>query len=177
MPFSDNTMNQTASTNLDQDLYNSRAAKFEKSQAEVVEWIFSTLQLLGPEREQYSQTDIGLSEFLKDGKLLCQLGNLLNIPQAPTSKYKNSRMPFVQMENILFFLKVCEMIGVAHDEIFQTIDLFEEKDPYQVLVTLMSFSRRAHAINPSAFPTIIGPKIVKVKPQVPFKPHKLRDGN
>lgn len=167
-------MDQNARTNLDQDLHLSRAAKYEKSEPEVANWIFNTLQLLQTERNYYNPPEHGLMELLKDGGILCKLGNLLGLPQAPTKKYKNSRMPFVQMENILFFLQACKLAGVAHDEIFQTVDLFEAKDPYQVLVTLMSFSRKAHDINPSAFPTIIGPKIVKVKPQVPVKPMSLR---
>lgn len=83
-------------------------------------------------------------------------------------------MPFVQMENILFFLQFCELVGMAHDEIFQTIDLFERKDPYQVVVTLMAFSRLAHAQKPHVFKTVIGPKAVKVKPQVPVKPLSLK---
>ncbi|KAJ8139364.1 hypothetical protein OY671_007424 [Metschnikowia pulcherrima] len=168
-------MNQNASTNLDQDLHQSRAAKYEKSEAEAVEWIFSTLNLSHKERAEYDPKTNGLTSLLKDGKLLCKLGNLLELPSAPTTKYKNSRMPFVQMENISFFLKVCEMVGVAHDEIFQTVDLFEDKDPYQVIVTLMSFSRKAHDLKPAAFPTIIGPKLVKVKPHVPVKPFALRE--
>ncbi|OBA23849.1 hypothetical protein METBIDRAFT_36151 [Metschnikowia bicuspidata var. bicuspidata NRRL YB-4993] len=167
-------MNQNAHTNLDQDLRLSRTAKFERSEHEAAEWIFDTLQLLQTERNLYDVGEHGLAEILKDGKLLCRLGNLLGLPLAPTAKYRTSRMPFVQMENILFFLQTCDMIGVGHDEIFQTVDLFEAKDPYQVVVTLMSFSRKAHELNASAFPTLMGPKVAKVKPHVPFKPLSLR---
>ena len=53
--------------------------------------------------------------------------------------------------------------GVAHDEIFQTVDLFEGKDPYQVVVTLMAFSRILHVRKQAVF-RIIGPKPAKVKP-------------
>lgn len=52
---------------------------------------------------------------------------------------------------------------MAHDEIFQTVDLFEGKDPYQVVVTLMAFSRILHGRKPAVF-RIIGPKPAKVKP-------------
>lgn len=164
---------QTASTNLDQDLHLSRDAKYKKSEKEVTDWIFDTLSIPRAERQQYLQRGQDLIEILKDGYILCELGNHLAI-STPTRKYKSSKMPFVQMENISFFLKTCEMIGVAHDEIFQTVDLFERKDPYQIIVTLISFSRKAHDTNRSAFPVVIGPKVVKVKPPVPRKPIGLR---
>ena len=83
-------------------------------------------------------------------------------------------MAFMHMENISFYLKLCELIKLPHDEIFQTVDLFENKDPYQICITLMSFSRIAHDLDNKVFFKVIGPKIVKVKPTVPTKPYKLR---
>lgn len=111
-------------------------------------------------------------DILRDGILLCQLGNLTNIPNNPCKKFKNSKMPFVQMENISLFLKTCEMVGVPHDEIFQTVDLYDGKDPYQVIVTLISFSRFANQLNGDI--PVIGPKVAKIKPSVPTKPIRLR---
>lgn len=70
-------------------------------------------------------------------------------------------MPFMQMENISHFLKACEQPPIslpAHDR-FLTVDLFEKKDPAQVLQCLGSFSRAAHALDSSKFPTCIGPKM------------------
>lgn len=79
-------MDQNARTNLDQDLHLSRAAKYEKSEPEVANWIFNTLQLLQTERNYYNPPEHGLMELLKDGGILCKLGNLLGLPQAPTKK-------------------------------------------------------------------------------------------
>jgi hypothetical protein len=45
----------------------------------------------------------------------------------------------------------------SHDR-FLTVDLFESKDPTQVLQCLGAFSRVANSVNPSNFPTTIGPK-------------------
>lgn len=163
---------QNAHTNLDQDLHLSRDAKYKRSEKEVAAWIFNTLHT--PENERIKYESYDLIEILKDGYILCQLGDLLHLPNCPTKKYKSSKMPFVQMENILFFLKACEMVGMAHDEIFQTVDLFDRKDPYQVIVTLMSFSRKANETNGADFTEVIGPKVVKVKPPVPRKPITLR---
>ncbi|CUM48327.1 unnamed protein product [Debaryomyces tyrocola] len=164
---------QNANTNLDQDLTNSRHQKYTKSEPEVKQWIFSVLSTPQLTIDEYSSRSLDLIDILKDGELLCKLGKFLEIPNNPCSKYKSSKMPFVQMENISFFLKTCEIIGISHDEIFQTIDLYERKDPYQIIITLISFSRRANEINPTKFPNVIGPKIVKIKPTVPKKPINL----
>lgn len=163
---------QIASTNLDQDLHLSRDAKYKRSEAEVKEWIFTTLNVPQERRQEFDTHKQDLIDILKDGELLCKLGSLA-YPEGPTKKFKNLRMPFVQMENILFFLKTCEHLGVPHDEIFQTIDLFERSDPYQVIVTLIAFSRKANERN--SVISVIGPKVVRVKPQVPMKPLSLRN--
>lgn len=165
---------QNANTNLDQDLRESRESKYRKSQKEALQWILATLEIPESEKSLYESKGYDLAEALKDGYLLCSLGQRLSIANNPTSKYKSSRMPFIQMENILFFLQVCKMVGVEHDEIFQTIDLFENKDPYQVVVTLMAFSREANKLSPDKFPLLIGPKVTKTKPPVPRKPIGLR---
>lgn len=36
-------------------------------------------------------------------------------------------MPFKQMENISAFLRAIRLIGVEEYEVFETVDLFEEK--------------------------------------------------
>lgn len=162
---------QNASTNLDQDLHLSRDGKYKKAEKELKDWIYKTLHVLSERRKEFDDHNQDLLDILKDGEFLCRLGDLA-LPGGPTKKYKNLRMPFVQMENILFFLQTCEHIGVPHEETFQTVDLFERNDPYQVIITLISFSRKANERNPEI--EVIGPKFVKVKPQVPKKPLKLR---
>ena len=69
-------------------------------------------------------------------------------------------MPFTQRENISHFLTACENPPFnlpAHDR-FLTVDLYDEKDPAQVIQCLGAFSRVANSLKPSAFPTAIGPK-------------------
>ncbi|ANB14019.1 Scp1p [Sugiyamaella lignohabitans] len=61
------------------------------------------------------------------------------------------------MENIAAFLKAAEVIGVPHHELFETVDLYEESNPAQVLITLRSLSRHAHSKNPSV--PVLGPKL------------------
>lgn len=69
-------------------------------------------------------------------------------------------MPFVQMENISHFLRACQMppLSLPPHDVFLTVDLYEAKDPAQVLQCIGAFSRRANAINPSAFPRAVGAK-------------------
>ena len=45
----------------------------------------------------------------------------------------------------------------SHDR-FLTVDLYDGKDPAQVIQCLGAFSRAAHALNPTRFPTVIRPK-------------------
>lgn len=165
-------MNQAADTNLDQDLHTSRSAKYEKGQQEVRQWVLETSGTPQNIIAEYNSRQFDLIDILKDGDTLCKLGKLVDIPNNPCSKFRSSRMPFVQMENISFFLLLAEAIGVPHDETFETVDLFERKDPYQVIIALISFSRRAHDINPSKF-SPLGPKPSKVKPTIPRKPIHL----
>ncbi|KAK5719586.1 calponin [Elasticomyces elasticus] len=137
-------------SSLDADMRNLRLARYTPAAAqEVLTWIESTLGTQLPPGD--------LLETLKDGVLLCQLANLALPP--PGIKFKKSQMPFIQMENISHFLRACEMPPLnmpAHDR-FLTVDLFEAKDPAQVLQCLGAFSRVAHTVNPSRFRTTIGP--------------------
>ncbi|USP81654.1 hypothetical protein yc1106_08928 [Curvularia clavata] len=137
-------------TSLDQDMRKLRMDRYTpKAANEVRIWIEDTLG------ERLPAGD--LLDALKDGTVLCRLVNLA-VPNSV--KFKKSQMPFIQMENISHFLRACEQPPLsmpAHDR-FLTVDLYESKDPAQVLQCLSAFSRVANAHNPSKFPTTIGPK-------------------
>ena len=77
---------------------------------------------------------------------------------SPGLRYKESSMPFVQMENISHFLRACQSppMNLPPHDVFLTVDLYEAKDPAQVLQCLGAFSRRAHNLQPGKFPTAIG---------------------
>lgn len=79
---------------------------------------------------------------------------------SPGVRYKQSSMPFVQMENISHFLRACQMppLSLPPHDVFLTVDLYEAKDPAQVLQCLAAFSRRANALQPSKFPRAVGPQ-------------------
>ncbi|KAK3375269.1 hypothetical protein B0H63DRAFT_273876 [Podospora didyma] len=136
-------------SSLDKDLRKMRLDKYTPTAAkEVRSWIES---ILG---DRLPHSD--LLEGLKDGVALCRLVNLAVGP--PGVKFKQSSMPFVQMENISQFLRACQAppLNLQQHDTFLTVDLYEQKDPTQVLQCLGAFSRAAHSANPSAFPTAIG---------------------
>ncbi|KAI1175788.1 hypothetical protein F4777DRAFT_548600 [Nemania sp. FL0916] len=138
-------------SSLDKDLRKLRLDKYTPTAAaEARSWIEGILGSSLP------STD--LLEGLKDGVALCKLANLAVGP--PGVKFKQSAMPFVQMENISHFLRACQSspLNLQEHDMFLTVDLYEQKDPAQVLQCIGAFSRRAHAVNPSAFPSSIGPK-------------------
>lgn len=138
-------------SSLDQDMRNLRMSRYTPAAAkEIRQWIETTLNEPLPSGD--------LLDALKDGVALCKLANLALPP--PGIKFKASPMPFIQMENISHFLRACEMAPLnlpAHDR-FLTVDLYEGKDPAQVLQCLGAFSRQAHAAKPHVFKTTIGPK-------------------
>src|SRR5271163_450486 len=88
----------------------------------------------------------------------CRLANMALPP--PGIKFKPSPMPFVQMENISHFLRACQAppLNLQPHDVFLTVDLYESKDPAQVIQCIGAFSRRANAINPTVFPRPIGAK-------------------
>ncbi|KAI0452187.1 hypothetical protein F5B21DRAFT_484371 [Xylaria acuta] len=138
-------------SSLDKDLRKLRLEKYTPAAAaEARAWIEGILGSSLPSAD--------LLEGLKDGVALCKLVNLAVGP--PGVKFKQSAMPFVQMENISHFLRACQSppINLQEHDMFLTVDLYEQKDPAQVLQCISAFSRAAHAVNPSAFPSPLGPK-------------------
>ncbi|KAK3938492.1 Transgelin [Diplogelasinospora grovesii] len=138
-------------SSLDKDLRKLRLEKYTPAAAnEARSWIEG---ILG---ERLPGGD--LLEGLRDGVALCKLVNLAVGP--PGVKFKKSAMPFVQMENVSHFLRACQSppLNLQQHDMFLTVDLYEQKDPAQVLQCLGAFSRAANNVNPSAFPTSIGPR-------------------
>ncbi|ROW12757.1 hypothetical protein VMCG_00086 [Cytospora schulzeri] len=143
---------------LDRDLRRMRLEKYTPAAAnEARSWIESVLG------EPLPAGDLLVA--LKDGVALCKLVNLALPP--PGVKFKKSAMPFVQMENISHFLRSCKSppYNLQEHDVFLTVDLFESKDPAQVLQCLGAFSRAANKANPTAFPSFIGPRAAGLTPQ------------
>lgn len=147
---------------MDRDLLELRASKYDgASTAEVAAWISTVIGEDLPEGED-------LMDTLKDGLILCKLANTIK-PGCATSK--KSAMPFVQMENIASFLKAASFLGVPQHELFETVDMYELRDPAQVLVCLKALSRHAHNMNPDI--PVMGPKLGSPSPNAGKKNFKM----
>ncbi|KAI9187868.1 calponin [Blastocladiella emersonii ATCC 22665] len=107
---------------------------------------------------------------LKDGTLLLEL---LAKVTGQTVKIQRSNMPFKQMENVSQFLLGAEKLGCPKFELFQTIDLFEDKNFGQVIIALFSFAR--HAQKSGADVPLLGPKL-NDKHEVNFSDEQLNAG-
>ncbi|KAI0207068.1 Calponin-3 [Lamellibrachia satsuma] len=89
---------------------------------------------------------LGMDRFhaaLKDGILLCKLADAIIGPGKV--KFNKMKVPFKQMENINF-LVACEKYGVAKTDLFQTVDLFENQNLWQVVCKIHAFRRKAQTI-------------------------------
>jgi hypothetical protein len=153
---------------LDRDLQRRSQAKYDdrflSMEKEAREWIE---QVLG---EPLLPADRDLCDCLKDGVALCKLVNKVS-PGA--SKYKVSSMPFVQMENISQFLAFASRLGMPPHDSFQTIDLYERKNVFQVIQALHTFSRFAVQKGDLDAP-VLGPKLATSR-TMEFTEEQLRE--
>ncbi len=77
------------------------------------------------------------------------------------------------MENINNFLGGMNKLGVPKADQFQTIDLFEKKNPTAVLDAIIAFARHAQKKNPEI--PLLGPKLAD-KHQTSFSQEQLDAG-
>ncbi|AAS52328.2 ADR409Wp [Eremothecium gossypii ATCC 10895] len=156
-------------TTLDDDLRLLRDSKFSAETVDQIKtWLYAVLNEAAPKGP--------LLEQLHDGVVLCRLANALlsaDDNNAQLLPWKQSRMPFVQMEHISRFLTFARAYGVPEDELFQTVDLYEQKDPASVYLSFIALSRYAHRRHPELFP-VIGPQLARKRPPPRPKPNHLR---
>jgi hypothetical protein len=117
---------------LDAELARKQDAKYDKNAEKLtIAWIENITgeSLVG-----------SFADGLKNGQILCNLINKIKGP-GTIKKIETSVMPFKQMENISNFLKSCRVLGVADYDVFETLDLFEQKDMGAVIRCLYALSR------------------------------------
>lgn len=121
----------------------------DEQQREVTEWISIVLG------EKFD--DDTFYHLFKDGVKLCKLLNKVSTQEV---KYRESKQIFVQRENICSFINGLKALGLNEYELFQTNDLFEERDIKQVIICLYALSRQLQkeGIFPGPF---IGPQLAK----------------
>ncbi|CAM9101703.1 unnamed protein product [Phaeothamnion confervicola] len=112
---------------LDADLAQKRAATYDyNAELQAQQWVEAVTG------RPFDGAPFGAA--LKDGVRLCALVN--GIRPGVVARINESRMPFKQMENISNFLRACRALGVAEHSLFETVDLFEEKDLSLVVTCL-----------------------------------------
>ena len=89
---------------------------------------------------------------LKDGTILCKLLNALE--PGSVRSVNASKMAFKQMENIGNFLSAAETFGVSKNDLFQTVDLYENNNMSAVIASIHALGRKAGTKGLSG----IGPK-------------------
>jgi hypothetical protein len=102
---------------LDAELARKQAAKYDPQAEQMAKnWIEAVTgeRLVGT-----------FAAALKDGQMLCKLMN--RIKSGSIKKIETSALPFKQMENISNFLRACRAVEVMEYELFETVDLYEEK--------------------------------------------------
>jgi len=128
--------NRGPSFGLSRELEQKNQAKFSIEEAlEVLQWIEAVIGAPFEPPLSAVRTSDQVSELLKDGTKLCLLMNRL---QVPLNYHKKPGMPFIKMENISLFLEACKSYGVSDISCFQTVDLYENKQPYKVVECLRS---------------------------------------
>ena len=63
-----------------------------------------------------------------------------------TAKHNKMKVPFKQMENINNFLSACEKYGLSKTDLFQTVDLYEQQNMWQVVLCLYALGRKVSFI-------------------------------
>uniref|UniRef100_A0A914GVS3 Calponin-homology (CH) domain-containing protein n=1 Tax=Globodera rostochiensis TaxID=31243 RepID=A0A914GVS3_GLORO len=177
--------NHGPSYGLSRELERKNQARFSLEEAlEVLLWIeqVTDIQMADPPLGQVHSSS-QVSELLKDGITLCILMNRLMGSTACTAVkfHKNPRMPFHKMENISNFLDACKAFGVAEISLFQTVDLYENKQCYKVIECLRSLAAVAQSkFKLGAMSTVsqFPPWVVKMAQNQPrkFTPEIIRQG-
>mmetsp|Transcript_31439 Transcript_31439/g.60617 ORF Transcript_31439/g.60617 Transcript_31439/m.60617 type:complete len:380 (-) Transcript_31439:192-1331(-) len=78
-------------------------------------------------------------QALLSGVQLCRMLNTL-VPNT-VLRFKESKMPFVMMENISAYIDGCRRVGVPEPELFITADLYEARNISSVVKNLMALKR------------------------------------
>ncbi|POM75564.1 IQ motif containing GTPase activating protein [Phytophthora palmivora] len=95
-------------------------------------------------------------DSLKDGVILCTLMNKIKPGLIP--RIQTSTMPFKQMENVSAFVRACRSIGVAEFDLFETVDLFNQKNLGQVVQCIHALGRTIQKTMPEYDGPLLGVK-------------------
>jgi hypothetical protein len=132
-------------------------------QAEAREWLQAVVGEPFPEGT--------FQEALKDGTYLCKAIQQLN-PEYKI-KFNKLKTPFAMMENIGQFLNSCYNYGLEKNDVFQTVDLYDNTNIPQVVNGIHALGRKAQSMGYSG--PALGPKEAKAQKRE-FSDGQMQEG-
>jgi len=81
---------------------------------------------------------------IRDGVELCKLLNKIKPNLIAEKKFKKSKIVFVARTNIQLFIEGCKKLGIPETDCFETRDLFDQQNLYNVVQTLYAVSAISH---------------------------------
>ncbi|CAJ1389885.1 unnamed protein product [Effrenium voratum] len=151
---------------VDWDVKSKRSAN---NAADVVRWIEA---IVGSQKDE----DVTVGEWLKSGVVLCNLVNAIRPGLIRTVNQQT--VPFKQMENITKFLNAARELGLPESSMFDTPDLYEEKNLDSVITCIYALGGAVQTMCPDFGGPKLGiPLIAKgkdaAKPKSKTAPHLL----
>ncbi|KAM9960840.1 hypothetical protein ACTFIW_009996 [Dictyostelium discoideum] len=125
-------------TSLTDDIEKKKQAKYDSSLEQTArKWVCDVLEI-------QLEDDKTFYELFKNGVLLCKLINKLR--GGTIKRINESTISFKQLENIENYLKACKTLGLQSVNLFNSIDLHENKDISLVITNIVVLGKHASKI-------------------------------
>jgi len=125
--------------------WDQKSKRSANNEQDVVRWIEA---IVGS-----GKGDVTVAEWLKSGIILCNLVNAIQPGLVRTVNQQN--VPFKQMENITKFLNAARDLGLPESSMFDTSDLYEEKNLDSVITCIYALGGAVQTVCPE----FTGPKL------------------